>query len=124
MTPQQKIKWAIINQAYLRAKYALPCVTKDNVDELYDELDDDEKQDALYDVRGGNFETGLPCESSRYYESKSVAMKMPDDTWAGWTFWYGGGKHGEPSSVGWMEDAYDLTCKEEEKLVIVREFTK
>jgi hypothetical protein len=37
--------------------------------------------------------------------------------------WFGGGKHGEPGAVEWMEDAYHLTCHEEEKLVVVRTFT-
>ena len=67
-------------------------------------------------------ETGLKCEWSRHYESKAVAMKFPDGSWVGWTYWYGGGKHGEPSSIEWMDDAYDVDCHEEEKMVVVQTF--
>ena len=49
---------------------------------------------------------------------------MPDGSWVGWTYWYGGGKYGEPEAIDWMDDAYDLACTEEEKVVTVRTFTK
>lgn len=35
-----------------------------------------------------------------------------------------GGKHGEPEAIDWIEHAYDVECKEEEKLVVVHTFTK
>lgn len=37
---------------------------------------------------------------------------------------YGGGKHGEPEAIDWIEHAYNLDCIEEEKLVVVRTFSK
>jgi len=58
----------------------------------------------------------------RHYESKAVAMKMPDGSWIGWTYWYGGGKHGEPEAIDWMNEAYDVDCHEEEKVVVVQTF--
>jgi len=67
-------------------------------------------------------ETGIPCEVSRHYESKSVAAQLKDGTWVGWIYWYGGGKHGEPGAVKWLEDAYFLEMKEETQVVKV--FTK
>jgi hypothetical protein len=67
-------------------------------------------------------ETHLSCPSSRHYESDAVAAKAPDGSWVGWTYWYGGGKHGEPEAIDWIEDAYDVICAEEEKLVVVRTF--
>lgn len=97
-------------------------VTADNIDELYDECED--KQDVIYEVREGDYETKLPCQSSRHYESKSVAAQAPDGSWVGWTYWYGGGKHGEPEAIDWMDEAYDLEVTEEEKLVVVRTFKK
>jgi hypothetical protein len=51
-------------------------------------------------------------------------MQMPDGTWVGWTYWYGGGKHGEPSAMPWIEDAYNLDCKEERVMMTKRTFTK
>lgn len=125
MTPEQKLKWAILEKvAGLEGKPApeFPC---ENVDELFDKLvEDGGHWDGKSEVRCGQFETNLPCEWSRHYESKSVAMKMPDGSWVGWTYWYGGGKHGEPEAIDWMRDSYDVECKEEEKVMLVRTFTK
>ena len=100
-------------------------ITAENVEELYDELcDDDAHWDYLSELREGEVETGLPCEWSRHYESMSVAVKAPNGQYVGWTYWYGGGKHGEPEAIDWMHDAYLLDVKEEEKLVVVQTFTK
>ena len=95
------------------------------IDELYLSLEDeDDLQDAKSEVRQGEYETDISPDWSRNYESNSVAAKLPDGSWVGWTYWYGGGKHGEPEAMSWMEDAYELSCVEQEKLVIVRNFTK
>ena len=122
MNAQQKIKHLILNRLADWDEIPCPTVTVANVDELFDAVD--EPQDAMNDVRCGEVETGLPSPSSRHYEAKEVAAKAPDGSWVGWTYWYGGGKHGEPESVEWIEYAYDLTCVEEEKRVVVQTFTK
>jgi hypothetical protein len=123
MTPEQKLKHSIITQSDTYSGHVQEePITQENVDELYDDLGD--KWDFLCELREGEIETKVPCEDSRHYESKSVAAKTPDGSWVGWTYWYGGGKHGEPEAIPWMEDAYDLDCTEEEKLVTVRTFTK
>ena len=120
MTPEQKIKHAILNIVAKWADAPAPDVTAENVDELYEAADESYVQDARNEVRSGEEETGLPCDWSRHYdESKSVAAKMPDGSWVGWTYWYG-----EPEAIDWMDDAYDLACTEEEKVVIVRTFSK
>ena len=124
MTPKQKIKRAILNIIAKWADEPAPDVTAENVDELYDAADESYVQDARNEVRSGEYKTGLPCDWSRHYESESVAAKMPDGSWVGWTYWYGGGKHGEPEAIDWMDDAYELDCAEEEKVVIVRTFQK
>jgi hypothetical protein len=125
MTPEQKIKWLILAKVAEWEEESLDPVTADNVDDLYGQLvEEDNHWDAKNEVRCGEVETGLKCEYSRHYESKSVAAKAPDGSWIGWPYWYGGGKHGEPSAMDWMDDAYDLDCKEEEKMVIVQTFTK
>lgn len=126
MTPTQKLKHAIILKAQEWDEVSTSkAVTADNIDQIYDELNADwALQDATSEIRCGQVETDLPSECSRHYESKSVAALMPDGSWVGWTYWYGGGKHGEPEAIDWMEDAYDLDCKEEEKLLVVRTFTR
>jgi hypothetical protein len=117
MTPQQKIKEKILHESDIGV------MPGDDIDAIYDEHQDD-CWDAFYEVRPGEVETDVNCEGSRHYESKSVAAKMRDGSWVGWTYWYGGGKHGEPESIPWMEEAYDLDCVEEEKMVVVRTFKK
>lgn len=126
MTPEQKIKHAILNIVAKRADAPAPDVTAENVDELYEAADESYVQEARNEVRSSGIETGIPCKGSRHYESESVAAKMPDGSWVGWTYcyWCGGGKYGEPEDIDWMGDAYDLACTEEEKVVIVRTFSK
>lgn len=89
-------------------------------------VDDDGLYEALQDAEGvlrrGTHETGLPCESSRHYSSRAVAAQMLDGSWVGWTYWHGGGKHGEPGEMPWMEDAYEVKATEVQKVVL--EFTK
>lgn len=118
MTPHQKLKYL----ALLRFDPDI-IVTEDIVEELFD-LYQDDLQDDLYALRFGDVETEVPCEHSRYYESKSVAVQTPDGSWVGWTYWYGGGKHGEPEAIDWMNKAYNLSCTEEQKLVTIQTFTK
>ncbi len=74
------------------------------------------------ELREGTHETGLPCDWSRHYETKSVAAEMLDGSWVGWTYFYGGGKHGSPREIPWMEDAYDLTYTLE--TLVVKRFSK
>ncbi|GJH22449.1 hypothetical protein CBA19CS22_37925 [Caballeronia novacaledonica] len=123
MTPEQKIKHIILAKIADWSETPIAEeVTADNIDDLYDECED--KWDAIYEVREGTFETKLPSPSSRHYESKSVAAKAPDGSYVGWTYWYGGGKHAEPEAIDWMNEAYDLTVTEEQKMVTVRTFAK
>ncbi len=124
MTPEQKIRWMAIElHRTWGDDQVIEEVTADNVDEVFDELEDC-LYDAMYEIREGQVETDIPSPYSRHLESKSVAAQAPDGTWVGWTYWYGGGKHAEPEAVEWISEAYDLDVVEEEKLVIVRTFTK
>ena len=124
MDPEQKLKHLILTRAAEMGYITLEePITADNVDALYEANDQDyELQDARSEIRSGQVETGLKCEWSRHYESKAVAAKMPDGSWVGWTYWYGGGKHGEPEAIDWIDEAYDLECTEEEKTVVVQTF--
>lgn len=128
MTAQQKIKQLAMIRAAEWAEVELPPLTAENIDDEYDAANEGELgdylQDACNEIRAGQVKTGLPCEWSRHYESESVAAKLPDGSWVGWTYWYGGGKHGEPEAIDWIDGAYDLTCTEEEKMVTVCTFAK
>jgi hypothetical protein len=133
MTPEQKIRWIIIREFYADNISEMPCVTKENVDEEFEALKDKESDsggsypyvcDVVMEVREGEAETGLDTPWTRHYEAKAVAAQAPDGSWVGWTYWYGGGKYGEPQAVEWMDESYDLNLHEEEKVVTVRTFTK
>lgn len=129
MTPEQKLKHLILirHAGFGYNDFELPAViNQDNIDEIYEEADgeDYELQDARNEVRSSGTETGLRAPSSRHYESDAVAVKYIDGSWVGFTYWYGGGKHGEPEAVEWMEDAYDVECVEEQKMVTIKTFTQ
>jgi len=127
MTPEQKLKHLILLKAieWESIEPITEPITAENVDELYDANNEDcELQDARNDLRCGGQETNIPAPSSRHYESESRAMKLPDGSWVGWTYWFGGGKYGEPDAIDWMEDAYELDCVEEQKMVTVYTFTE
>jgi hypothetical protein len=142
MTPCQKIKREILQEfcKSLResahplqqeekdflAKVGNVPITDENVEDQWNAMDylDDALHEYVQEFRSSGIKTGLPCESSRHYCSKSVARKLSDGSWVGWTYFYGGGKHGEPESIDWMGEAYDLDITETEKLVVVREFKR
>lgn len=95
------------------------------IDELFNELLEEWLlQDLMNEFRCSGEETGLPAPYSRNYESDSVATKLDDGTWVGWVYWHGGGKFGDPDAIDWLQEAYDLKVKEEEKMVVVRTFTR
>lgn len=82
-------------------------------------------QDSLSEIREGQIETEIRPESSRNYETKSVASNI-FGVWVGWTYFYGGGKHGDPDAAhDWVNNAYILDIVSEKEVVIVtREFKK
>lgn len=131
MTPQQKLKHMILSWAqeydyqFTDGGRQMPEITADNIDEVFDSMEEEEPLwDARSETREGDYETGLPCPASRHYESKSVARQYRDGSWVGWTYWYGGGKHGQPEEMEWIEDAYDVECVEEIQTMMVRTFSK
>ena len=126
MTPFQAVKFLVLLRAAEQGSVVLDLkMTGEKVDELYEELTNkDGHWDIEHDLRHGEVETDIEPPFSRNYEPSSVAAQLPCGKWVGWTYWHGGGKHSNPEEIEWMEDAYFLDCKETEKTVIVREFTK
>ena len=124
MNAVQKLKHLIlIRHSAMNSDFALPELTAEHIDALYDEQHDN-LQDARNEVRGGKVNTGLHAPSSRNYEPYEVAAKAPDGSYIGWTYWTGGGKHSNPEEIDFVEYAYDLTVTEETKTVVVQTFTK
>lgn len=127
MTPTQKIKATILYKAADRGDFKLDKeITEDTVDTLYDEclVDEGIHYDYELDMRGGDVETNLPSQLTRYYETEEVASQMYDGSWVGWTYYYGGGKHSNPECIDWMSEAYNLEMKEHQELVTIKTFTK
>lgn len=123
-TIEQLIYKAAIEKGKTFYDIDVPEITPENIDDIIiNDKYEDLIADGLSEVREGDYKTGLPCEWSRHYESESVASCI-DGRWVGWTYWYGGGKHGQPESVPWIDDAYELDCVEQEVLTIKRTFTK
>ena len=103
------------------SEYAETMKNQDLLDEIEDECD--YTDEMLNEFRcSWTHETGIPCDGSRHYSSKSVARQLPTGEWIGWTYWFGGGKHGEPSEMGWQHQAYFLDVNEVMKPVL--EFKK
>lgn len=126
MTPQQLVRYCILAVDARWSDKELPSdLTGEQVDGLYEELEEaDAHWDAKNELREGEQQTGIEAPYSRHYESQSVAAQAPNGQWVGWTYWYGGGKHGEPEAIDWMEHAYLLDHQSEEKVVTVHSFTR
>jgi len=127
MTAEQEILKEILLIAESRDS-SLACgvvFTGENVEEMYGQVNVEcALQDYEEEFRQDGEETGLECEWNRNYESDAVGKKLRNGKWVGWTYWYGGGKHGNPEEIDWMSDAYFLEVEEKEKIITVRTFKK
>lgn len=128
MTPEQRIKRHILLAA-IEQNDDLNWdgeLDASNVDEAWNVVlvDNDAHWDYENDFRSDGEDTGLLSRFNRNYEAKEKACQLVDGTWVGWTYWFGGGKYGEPGSIEWMNKAYDVDVVEEVKTVTVRKFTK
>ena len=123
MSPSQLIKLAIIKAAESWEQLELDGhVNKDNIDDIYRHNHDEcNLDDCDQEVRCGGVLTGLPSESSRHYECDSVAIRI-EGVWVGFPYWHGGGKHGEPESIGWIDSAYFV--KATPKVITAYDFEK
>lgn len=122
MKPETKLKYAILDLAATWNDEVLPDnLTEEQVEEYWD--DSEYLEDAINELRCSGIETGLPGQHSRHYESEEVGVQCPNGDWVGFTYWHGGGKFGNPEEIDWIQHAYDVECKEEQKLVTVHSFT-
>jgi hypothetical protein len=126
MNAQQKLKYLILvrhlEMGFYDPEYKLEDLTAESIDEIFEENEDD-LGDAKEEIRCAGHETDIPSDWSRHYECESRGAQLPDGSWVGWNYWFGGGKHGEPAAMPWIETAYDIECVGE-RTIIVREFAK
>lgn len=81
--------------------------------------------EEMYDFRSSGVEINVsPEKHSRHYEVDYVATEI-DGVWIGWHYWHGGGKHGEPESIDWIESSDILDLVSEKQVVTtIREFKR
>ena len=115
LTAQQKLKLWIMRadpEIAVEMEATIPDhPTNGEVDLLWGIMED-AVSDLVSNLSDAGEATGLPCGRSRHYETESMARQMDDESWVGWTRYYGGGKHGEPWSVDWISGAYDVEMTE------------
>ena len=93
-------------------------------EEYFGEDIEDIIQEVTYDYRHNGEKCNLPPKHySRYYEVDFVVAEI-DDKWVGWHYWYGGGKHGEPESIDWIEDAEFVNIESEEEVTVMKRVFK
>jgi hypothetical protein len=130
LTAEYRIKYQIIRTVMKwTGDPSADDMSSDEIDRMWEMTEGgdhaDDLQDAMESFREGGEESGIPSKDySRHYENEDRAKRLDDGTWVGWTYWHGGGKHGEPSAIDWLSDAYFLTATEEQKTVTVRTFAK
>jgi hypothetical protein len=126
MKASNKLKLLIL--AKWHSKYG-PNTTEAEIEADYDSIDSDDEgdkgycfQDAESEIRGSGEETGIdPKVYSNHYEVAVHAKKSLDGSWVGFNYWFGGGKHGDPGAMDWIDTAFDLTAKDVVKTVRVFE---
>lgn len=94
----------------------------DKLEEFYAGAEDTEWGDYIYDqldeFRSSGENIDIPTgQCSSHYECSQVARQLDNGQSVSWTYWYGGGKHGEPEAIDWMDEAYFVECKQETKVV-------
>lgn len=109
MTPQQYLKRMVLLRMKLDNLF-----TEYEIDDLYEQAEEESIEgdeyfhDAIYKVRQGEISAN-DISSAPYdvrgYECKMVAAEVYAKVWVAWPYYYGGGKHGEPSEIDWMDDA-------------------
>lgn len=96
-------------------------VDESNIDEVIDSLEEHGWHDALSDFRSGGESAdvpGAPKEWSRHYSVERRACQLGSGCWVSWLYWYGGGKHGEPEAVEWLDEtAVFVTMTERQAIV-------
>ena len=108
LTPEGKLRQLIV---YMATGSTLDVNTTEEVDEAYLALSDDELSENKENLRCGGIPTGIynpDCRGHKCYDDEQVAVQALDGSWVGFTYWSGGGKHGYPEDVEWMDDAYEL----------------
>jgi hypothetical protein len=126
MTAEQRIKRHILLQALAEnddLKFDGE-ITAENIDDVYAYVLCDIGLCFKYEekFRGSGEPSGINTQSSFSYEkhdSIEMVRQLSDGTWVGWTYWHGRSGIGDPATVDWMLEAYDVEMHEETRVVKV-----
>lgn len=117
LTPQQAL------MLYILQNNSIDADENTSPEDIEDLFDDQDYHDDLFQLRFSGEITNLPAPPSRHYETEQVAIETPVG-WVSWTYWCGGGKHGNPEEIEWFEDAFFVDVEEKEVIKIERTFFK
>lgn len=96
-------------------------INAENIGEVFEQFQqdhDDYMYENMYALRESGKPSNIKCEQySRYYELEEVAYQTKTGHWIGWTYWHGGGKHGEPEDIDWIPHAYFLDIVAEKQVI-------
>jgi hypothetical protein len=129
LTAAQKAKYLVlVDVNRLRDSELPPFTSGGDIDAHYQhehENDDGYFQDGRNEARNGIEAPEIDTPSSNHYEVDAHVGKLPDGSYVGWWFYYGGGKHGQPEyAIDWVSDAFDVHHKAEEITTTKHTFTK
>ncbi len=76
--------------------------------------------DVEREFRGAGTPTDLRAPGSRHYECDMHVVQC-GDKWVAFPYWYGGGKHGDPEAIPWLdaEEVRFVNMREETRVVQV-----
>ena len=126
LTATQLIKKAIVQRIAKQGKddFQLPTQTPEEIEAAYElAVEKDLHWDIVNEMRDSGIKTNLPAPYSRNYETE-IHAHFIDGQWVAFVYYFGGGKYGNAEEIEWMEDAFFVDCKEEEKLVTIRTFSE
>jgi hypothetical protein len=117
MTATDSIKLFILNSIDIIADGS------DEINARWEELleeDDYRLEEAAQDFSYSGEVNDILDDSDRHYEYRSRARFLAvQGIWVGWTEVYGGGKHGEPYDIDFIDGAYFVTHEQETRVVDV-----
>lgn len=126
LTAKQEILLSCIREAKIEGvSDELPdgVTVEDYWDVLIDQGYEDDLNDVLqYSFRDSGEETELTAPFSRHYECYIMARTLSSGVSVAWPYWYGGGKHGNPEEIEWVDYAYFV--KVEQKTTVVNVYSK
>ena len=123
LTAKQLIRRHILLSDMADGHVPVALIDSTEIDGQFEEAHDThDLSDYINEFRTSGIETGLPAPSSRHYECEHVARCLIGGAWVGWLHWHGGGKHGEPEAMPWLDDATLLEVDEKPVLSVERTF--